>query len=160
MKKIIILIVVLILAAIVLAFLWKPLEKSSPNTSQNTNEGQMNNTNNSGGEKSNLIVVVSPVVNQTVKSPLVIKGKARGNWFFEASFPIELKDFNGQTVARGIATAQGDWMTTEFVPFEAILTFSVDKNSPSQKGTLILRKDNPSGLPEHDDSLEIPLVFN
>jgi len=29
----------------------------------------------------------------------------------------------------------------------------------TDNGTLILEKDNPSGLPEHDDSLEIPVVL-
>ena len=50
-------------------------------------------------------------------------------------------------------------MTSEFVPFEAKLTFTVDKNAYSNRGTLILRKDNPSGLSEHDNALEIPVVF-
>ena len=50
-------------------------------------------------------------------------------------------------------------MTNDFVPFEATLTFAADKNSYSNKGSLILKKDNPSGLPQNDDALEIPIVF-
>lgn len=46
-------------------------------------------------------------------------------------------------------------MTEEFVPFTATLRFT----SPGGHGTLILRKDNPSGLPEHDDALVIPVRF-
>jgi len=47
-------------------------------------------------------------------------------------------------------------MTTEFVPFTAIMDFA----EPSTKtGTLILQKDNPSGLAEYDDELRIPVIF-
>ncbi len=110
-------------------------------------------------EKMDLIRLETPRPNQTIKSPLTIKGQARGTWFFEASFPIALTDWDGKIIGEGIAQAKGDWMTTEFVPFEATLTFSVDKDAYSNKGTLILRKDNPSGLPEHEDALEIPVAI-
>lgn len=106
-----------------------------------------------------LIRLDSPRPNQSVISPLTILGEARGNWFFEASFPVFLTDWDGRIVAQGIATAKSEWMTTDFVPFEATLTFTVDENIYSNRGTLILKKDNPSGLPEHDDALEIPVVF-
>ena len=68
-----------------------------------------------------------------------------------------LVNWDGLIIAEGHAEAQSDWMTEEFVPFKAVLTF----NAPAYKnyGTLILRKDNPSGLPEHDDALEIPVLF-
>jgi len=69
---------------------------------------------------------------------------------------VILTNWDGLIIAQGIAT---EWMTTEFVPFEATLTFVVDKNVYSNKGTLVLRKDNPSGLSEYDDALEIPVVF-
>lgn len=110
-------------------------------------------------EKSNLIRIDSPRPNESIQSPLSITGEARGNWFFEASFPITIKDENGQVIVQSFATAQGEWMTTEFVPYKAKITFSVEQNMVGKKGTLVLQKDNPSGLPEHDDSLEIPIVF-
>ena len=118
-------------------------------------------------DKSNLIRLDNPRPNQIIQSPLTIKGEARGYWFFEASFPVVLTNWDGLIIAQGIATAQRDpatpgemnWMTTEFVPFEATLKFIIDKNAYSNRGFLILRKDNPSGLPEHDDALEIPIVF-
>ncbi|MFA5996908.1 MAG: Gmad2 immunoglobulin-like domain-containing protein [Candidatus Paceibacterota bacterium] len=110
-------------------------------------------------EKANLIRISSPRPNQSIQSPLAITGEARGNWFFEASFPVTLVNWDGLIIAQGIAQAQGDWMTTEFVPFEATLTFTVDEKAYSNRGSLILKKDNPSGLPEHDDALEIPIVF-
>ncbi len=110
-------------------------------------------------EKADLIHIDSPRPNQTIQNPLTITGRARGSWFFEASFPVFLTDWDGRIIGQGIATAKDEWMTTEFVPFEATLTYTTDPNVYSDRGTLILKKDNPSGLPEHDDALEIPVVI-
>lgn len=107
--------------------------------------------------KQNLIVIDNPRPNQRVSSPLLITGRARGNWYFEASFPIKIVDANGLQLGIVPAQAIGDWMTTEFVPFTTTLTFTTPTTAT---GTLILQKDNPSGLPEHDDALEIPIVFD
>jgi hypothetical protein len=111
-------------------------------------------------QKADLIRLETPLPNETISSPLTIKGQARGSWFFEASFPVVLVNWDGRIIGQGIAQAKSDWMTTEFVPFEAILTFTVDKNVYSNNGSLILRKDNPSGLSEHDDALEIPVMIS
>ena len=94
--------------------------------------------------------------NQLVESPLVLSGEAIGPWYFEASFPIELKDGNGLVIADTIGEAQGDWMVNTFVPFTATLTFATPA-TPS--GTLILHKENPSGEPAYDDELIIPITF-
>lgn len=110
-------------------------------------------------EKQDLIRISSPRPNDTIKSPVTITGEARGYWFFEASFPVFVVDWDGRIIGQGIATAKSEWMVTDFVPFEANITFDVDPNIYSRKGSLILKKDNPSGLPEHDDALEIPVVF-
>lgn len=107
-------------------------------------------------EKSDLIKVNTPRPNQAIQSPIVIEGEARGFWFFEASFPVKLLDGNGNLIATTIAQAQGDWMTEDFVPFEAELHFELPV---TEKGTLILEKDNPSGLPENADELRIPVKF-
>ncbi|MCR4325239.1 MAG: Gmad2 immunoglobulin-like domain-containing protein [Patescibacteria group bacterium] len=110
-------------------------------------------------DKADLIRLDSPRPNQTIESPLAISGEARGNWFFEGDFPVVLTDWDGRIIAEGIATADGEWMTTDFVPFAATLTFTVDKDVYSNRGTLILQKDNPSGLSQYDDALEIPVFF-
>jgi len=108
-------------------------------------------------EKTDLIFLDSPRPNQTIKSPLAIKGQARGFWFFEADFPVVLTDWDGLIIGEGIAVAQGEWMTEEFVPFTAEIKFEVPEYK--NNGTLILQKDNPSGSPENDDALEIPVFF-
>ncbi|MDB5260208.1 MAG: hypothetical protein JWN37_439 [Candidatus Nomurabacteria bacterium] len=107
-------------------------------------------------DKSNLIKVDNITVSQIVTSPLTIKGQARGTWYFEASFPVELMDGNGKQITMKPAQAQGEWMTTDFVPFTVTLTFS---KPTTATGTLILHKDNPSGDPSRDDSLRIPVRF-
>jgi hypothetical protein len=111
--------------------------------------------------KMDLIKIYSPRPNTAIQSPLVVTGTARGSWFFEGSFPVTLVDWDGLIIGEGIAktNAGANWMTKDFVPFTATLTFKVNKKAYSNKGTLILRKDNPSGLPQNNDSLEIPVVF-
>ena len=109
-------------------------------------------------EKTNLIRVQTPRPNDKVLSPLEIKGEARGYWFFEASFPIRLRDSNGKEIEinPSYVTALGEWMSEDFVPFEAKIEFQYPE---TKKGTLILEKDNPSGLLENADELRIPVTF-
>jgi len=116
-------------------------------------------------EKTDLIRIDSPRPNQGITSPLTLTGEARGVWYFEASFPIILTDWDGRIIAEHYAEAQSEWMTENFVPFEGVLEFEKPYSDMGtipdfmKRGTLILKKDNPSGLPEHDDALEIPILF-
>src|SRR5258708_24675936 len=103
-----------------------------------------------------LIKVSTPIPNATVTSPLVIKGMARGNWYFEGSFPVKILDAKGRELGKVPASAQGDWMNTNFVPFVATLNFT---KSPTSTGTIILEKDNPSDLPQNADHISIPVKF-
>jgi hypothetical protein len=102
------------------------------------------------------IKIESPRPGQLVRSPLVVTGEARG-WYFEGSFPIEIKDDDGQVLASGQAIAQTDWMVDRFVPFIAKLEFAAPK---ALTGTLVLKKDNPSALPANDDSVSLPVQFD
>jgi len=107
--------------------------------------------------KENLIQVENPKANELISSPLLVKGKARGSWYFEADFPVKLFDNNGFLLGVIPAQAQGNWMTEDFVDFKATLPFAVPSTS---RGKLVLEKDNPSGLPEHDDELTVPVNFS
>lgn len=113
--------------------------------------------------KADLIKLTYPKPLEVVQSPLVIEGEARGYWFFEASFPIALVNWDGLIIAEGVATAEDDWMTEEFVPFKAELEFTNEFTNETpdfmKKGALILKKDNPSGMPENDNALEVPIRF-
>ena len=107
------------------------------------------------------IEVDFPKPYDNVRSPLKISGQARGSWFFEASFPVVLVDWDGKIIAQGQAKANppdgGDWMTENFVPFEASLEFT--KPDYKNNGALIFKKDNPSGLPQNDQAYEMPIYF-
>jgi len=102
------------------------------------------------------VVVESLKYGDRISSPLTITGTAKG-WYFEASFPIEVRNASGTVIAIGPATAQSDWMVDAFVPFTITLTFPAQPTGSA--GSVILRNDNPSGLPENDESLTIPVVF-
>ena len=106
--------------------------------------------------KVNLIRVEAPIPNFVIHSPLFVFGEARGYWFFEASFPVEIRDSNGVVLGVGIAQAQEEWMTEEFVPFKATIPFA---SSTIREGVVVFKKDNPSGLPEHDDEYVVPVKF-
>ena len=104
----------------------------------------------------NLIRVTAPVANALITSPLTVTGEARGTWYFEASFPVEILDANRNVITIIPAQAQGEWMTENFVPFLATLDFTPPA---TDTGFLVLKKDNPSGLSEHDAQIEIPVRF-
>ena len=106
--------------------------------------------------KEDSINVTSPRANSLITSPLTVTGNARGMWYFEASFPVEILDGNNSRLAVTPAQAQGDWMTENFVPFSVTLNF---KQPTTATGTLVLHKDNPSGDPSKEDSLRIPIRF-
>jgi hypothetical protein len=107
-----------------------------------------------------LIVIDSPFSDASISSPVTITGKARGPWFFEGSFPISVVNWDGLIIGEGVATAQGEWMTEDFVPFTATITYNIATNTPYNRGAIILKKDNPSGLPENDDAVEMPVLFS
>jgi len=108
-------------------------------------------------EKMDLIRINSPRPTAEIISPLTIEGEARGYWFFEGSFPVVLLDKNNTLITEGFATAEGKWMTEDFVSFNAELQFEVQ--SPNTAGTLVLKKDNPSDIPELNDELLVPIIF-
>ncbi len=104
-----------------------------------------------------LIRVDSPVANSVIQSPVTISGQARGNWFFEASFPVQVVDANGTVIGNGIAQADGEWMITEYVPFLVSVTFS---QPATESGEIILEKQNASGLVENADEFRVPITFS
>jgi hypothetical protein len=107
-------------------------------------------------DEAGLIRVREPAPGAVVHSPLRVIGEARGSWYFEASFPVTLLDGAGNVLAQQPAQAQGEWMTEAFVPFAATLQFIAPGTAD---GTLLLEKDNPSGLPEQAASLRVPVRF-
>jgi hypothetical protein len=110
-----------------------------------------------------LIKVELPFPGAVTGKEFSVIGQARGFWFFEASFPIEVLDEKGQVLAKGIAQAEPDpqtgeinWMTENFVPFKALIKIPQTYIGPA---TLVLHKDNPSGLPENDASISFSFTI-
>lgn len=102
------------------------------------------------------VSVTAPAEGSPVGQSFAVEGKAPGNWFFEASFPIQVRSEAGDILARSHGQAKGEWMTTNLVPFTASITLSSAYHGPA---LLILMRDNPSGLPENDDSVSIPITI-
>lgn len=99
------------------------------------------------------ICVSTPHANDVITSPLTVEGTAAG-WYFEGEFPAQLLDGYGDPIAWGSAWAQGDWMTTAPVPFQATISFAAPSTAT---GTLVLTKSDPRG--GAGVSVEIPVRF-
>ncbi len=146
-----ILVIVLIICGILFFYWYKPTPKTKLSSDTVVNS-HITYTNAS----LDLIIVDLPFPDAVTGKEFSVIGKARGNWFFEASFPIQILDKDGKILMTAIAQAQSDWMTTNFVPFKAEIKVP---NSYIGKATLVLKKDNPSGLPEHDASVSFPFTI-
>jgi len=83
----------------------------------------------------------------TLTSPIEIQGMARGMWFFEAQFSVDLQDKNGDVIGTFIATANDEWMTEDFVPFTVTITYP--PQTPGSPAKLVFHNANPSGEPEN-----------
>jgi hypothetical protein len=103
------------------------------------------------------VLVTVPKLNQAVNSPLTVEGQAKGNWFFEASFPIEIVDDQGNILGQSHVQAQSDWMTDGLVPFKGEINYQL---AATTTGKLVLKNDNPSGLPQNDKRTEMPIIIN
>ncbi len=101
--------------------------------------------------------VSTPRPNAVVSSPVEVSGEARGAWFFEADFPVRLLDAGGRELAAVPATAQGEWMTEAFVPFEATVAF---ERPATPTGVLVLDRSNASGLAEQAALVALPVRFD
>ena len=139
---------------IILAFLggaWYAWDRGLIGTATVSNELIWHHAN------SNDILVSQPTPGSTVPHSFAVSGSARGGWYFEASFPIQILDKDGNELFQAPVQAQGDWMTADFVPFGVSVSIP---NEYSGRATIILKNDNPSGLPENERSVSIPVVIN
>lgn len=100
--------------------------------------------------------LATPRSGASVTSPLAVRGEAVGPWFFEGSFPVELQAASGEVLATGFVIAEGHWMTSGFVTFSGELEFEVEEPT---EAVLVLKRDNPSDLPENDASAQVPLLL-
>ena len=103
---------------------------------------------------SDLIQVELPFPGAVTGKSFSVIGKARGNWFFEATFPITVLDKDGKVLVQTYASAEGEWMTTDFVSFRGEVNAPIDYIGPA---TLILHKSNASDMRELDASISFPI---
>ncbi len=136
------------------AWISERMATSTPSVTENENT-DTENTGTSIGTWSERVVIDAPKANARVFKNFTVTGKAPGPWYFEASFPIEVRSSTGTVVATGHATALSEWMTTDDVAFKAEITVS----SYVGPATLVLMRDNASGLPENDGSVSIPITI-
>ena len=142
---------VVAVAALVVAGVWFGTHRAAPpSTVPPVVEASYTNA------STDLVVVTSPPPGTTLGSTFTITGKARGTWYFEASFPLEVVSVTGTMLVQMPVQAQGEWMTTNFVPFSAQVTLPATYKGAAK---IILHNDNPSGLPENEKSLTIPVVI-
>ncbi len=102
------------------------------------------------------VSIFAPASGASVEQTFDVAGIAPNAWYFEAVFPIQVRDPEDNVIARGQGQAQSDWTTPGPVPFKATITLNAPYHGSA---TLILMKDNPSGLPENDDSVTLPIVI-
>ena len=123
---------------------------------ENVNSGDTKDIITYQNASADLIQVELPFPGAVTGKDFGVIGKARGYWFFEGSFPIEVRERSGEVLATSIATADGEWMTEDFVKFASEIKIPESYIGPA---TLILKKDNPSGLPAHDASISFPITI-
>jgi hypothetical protein len=106
------------------------------------------------------VTVSSPVSGQKIVSPVQVSGEAFGGWYAEGVFPIVITDLNGAVLGQGPAKTSADWaaaaLAGEKVPFTAKISF---KKGTAKQGYLVIKQDNPSGLPENEHEMKIPVTF-
>lgn len=102
------------------------------------------------------VVITHPQAQAAVSSPVIIAGRAPGTWFFEGSIPVEIQDEKGVVLGQAALSAQGEWMTEQQVAFTGQVPFT---KSAIKKGFIVIKKDNPSGLPENSDEIQFPITF-
>lgn len=165
MKKIVLVILVIILLAVILCSAFGYLvyreikQRSEDNQAEdNTQNEQMQDEETDVQEHGDVrYKITNPEANTVVTSPVKVEGEITGSWYFEGEFMIMLFDDEGNTIGSANARALHNWMTDELVPFEATLTFD---NPTGDSGEIVLIRSNPSGLPENEDSISIPVRFN
>ncbi len=105
---------------------------------------------------SDFIVVHTPQPFEKITGTLVIKGEARGTFFFEGDFPVEVVLANGELIQH-YAMADDEWMTEEFVPFTSTIDIS---GLEPQDITIKLHRNNPSDNRENDMVMELPVTID
>lgn len=103
------------------------------------------------------INILTPRPGSGVGCPFAVTGIAPSNWAFEGQLPVSLKNSAGEIIMITQANLRGEWTSSEPGLFVAAL--DCPDGGCVGEGVVVVHKDNPSALPENDDSAEFPIVF-
>lgn len=161
-------VLIVLLAAIIIVLAWllfalpapqsptpPPIASSTAATST-TGSAAASSSTAAQGPLHDRIVIDSPKQGASVGHSFTVRGQAPGPWFYEAVFPIKILDKDRNVIGSAQGRAQGAWTTDAQVPFTADVQIA---GSYRGNAVLVLLRDNPSGLPENDDALEVPIVI-
>lgn len=156
-RTILILVGLLIITALVVVGVrfWGSPNNSNPQSDQQKDQQQ--DAPQDEVDLKNNISISSPESAEKISSPVTIKGKAKGPWYFEGSFPVTVYDVEHNKLGEGVAEAQGKWTTEDFVPFQAEIEF--DAPTSTDSGMIVLEKSNPSGKPSKSQKRVIAVKF-
>jgi len=99
-----------------------------------------------------------------ITSPFLLKWKVPTNWIFEWVFPIKLVTSSGGVIFAGQGKAnifdKNENVIEPIVDFESSIEFTRSLDQWIYTGKLILWADNPSGLLENDDRVEVEVLIS
>lgn len=149
-------ILIIVLAIIVIVFFWNFHKARKIQTSQvqNNTIPVLNNTTVEGNKDD--LVSFSIVPGVSVHGILSYRGTLKGGYFFEGNVLVKILDADKKILKQSNAVATTDWMTAGPVDFEGNIDFT---GLPSGAGYFEIQNDNPSGLPENDKSILIPIII-
>lgn len=128
--------------------------------------GNFSNSKNSNEEKldDSMVSTVHPdlltfsiVPNAKVHGILSYRGSIKGGYFFEGNIRIIILDADKNVLKESNGIAKSEWMIEGPVDFEGNIDFT---GMPSTSGYFRIANDNPSGDPENDKFIDIPIVIN
>lgn len=128
--------------------------------------GNFSNSKNSNEEKldDSMVSTVHPdlltfsiVPNAKVHGILSYRGSIKGGYFFEGNIRIIILDADKNVLKESNGIAKSEWMTEGPVDFEGNIDFT---GMSSTSGYFRIANDNPSGDPENDKFIDIPIVIN
>lgn len=108
------------------------------------------------------IKLATPELGERASSPLIVKGEAPRDWFFEAVFPVKLVDHQGNVLAEAPAKAEQDWTNQSLarITFTAELKFDVKTDT---QVLLVLEEDMPGQDAQGNDNpprtMKIPMTL-
>ena len=102
-------------------------------------------------------IVISPLPGAKIISPLKVIGTVPPGWMNEGVFLIQLADSDQNLIAQAQAKEKvpGSWQSGNPVDFTATIPF----NTASASGFLILKNDNPSGIPANSKTFQVEVSF-